>query len=94
MDFEWDENKDTANKLKHKFDFNKAKEIFDDPNCATFEADEEKYGEKRFLTVGKILNLLYTVVYIIRNSIIRIISARRANRFERKFYESKNNQKK
>ena len=90
MEFEWDEPKNYSNKGKHGIDFEKAKEIFSDTNLVTFISDEKKYGEKRFLSVGKIVNLVYTVVYTLRNSNIRIISARRSNKFERNYYQTKN----
>jgi uncharacterized DUF497 family protein len=87
MEFEWDENKNEINKLKHNIFFEKAKFIFEDFNKIIFES--ENNIEKRFIILGEIFDLLYSVVYTIRNERIRIISARRANLKEREKYYKK-----
>jgi len=86
--FEWDENKYSSNKEKHKIDFEEAKKIFDDENRIETEDTRYDYGEKRFITIGKVLNAILFVVYTIREKAIRIISARRANQNERNDYIS------
>ena len=82
--FEWDENKNKSNKQKHGVDFEKATKVFEDENRLKIES--EKNNELRVLTIGKILNLVYAVVYHVRSSVFRIISARRASKRERKDY--------
>ncbi len=89
MEFEWDENKNETNKKKHSFSFDEAKEVFNDSNRITYESNSSGNDEKRYITVGKILNLLYSVVFTFRDTVIRIISARRANDKERKDYKQK-----
>ncbi len=90
MDFEWDENKNGKNKEKHKLDFETAKEVFDDENRIDFPDNRKDYGEKRRVTIGRIFELLHTVVYTFRSGITRLISARRSKRNERELYNSKN----
>ena len=88
MEFEWDNNKNETNKKKHKIDFETAKNIFADPNRIIVESPQN--NEMRYFTIGLILDLTYSVVYVIRNSVHRIISARKASRVERKRYFEKN----
>ncbi len=88
MDFEWDENKNSINNEKHGFDFNMAKLVFLDKNRVTFQDKRKDYGESRWVTIGKMNKIIIVVVFTIRNMIIRIISARIANRKERKMYEN------
>jgi len=88
MEFEWDHNKNESNKKKHNISFEKAKQVFNDPNKINYESDQTK-GEQRFIVLGEILDVLYSVIYTIRDTIFRIISARRANEKERKKYYNK-----
>jgi len=85
MTFEWDENKNKQNQVKHGIDFNDAKEVFDDMNRTNSQDNRHDYGEKRWITIGLVANVLITVVYTIREA-IRIISARRSNKNERQEY--------
>jgi uncharacterized DUF497 family protein len=58
-----------------------------DPLALTIE-DESAEGERRFITVGAdALNRIILIVYTYRKENIRLISARRATRRERKTYE-------
>jgi len=80
-DFEWDDKKNKSNKRKHRVDFNKAKEVFDDEHAIEFPGKTRT--EVRFLRVGKTVGkVILAVVYTLRTTIIRIISARQANRKE------------
>ena len=88
MDFDWDEDKNTRNIAKHKVGFDKAKEVFEDKNRLDVESPQK--NEMRYLTIGKIVNLVYAVVYTFRNTVIRIISARRASKKERARYYRQN----
>jgi len=84
MEFEWDENKNAINKDKHSVDFEYVIKIFDDANKIIVESPQN--NELRFLIIGKILSIIYAVVYTIRHSKTRIISARIASKEERKQY--------
>lgn len=90
MNFEWDENKNSSNKNKHGYDFNHASKIFDDKSRIKFRDNKKDYGEERWITIGKVLDVILTVVYTIRNSVVRLISARTANKVERNLYNNSN----
>lgn len=89
MAFEWDENKNESNQEKHGIDFDDAKEVFKDENRTKSEDDRKNYGEKRWITIGKMYKAIVLVVYTMRDTAIRIISARMANKKERNQYKIK-----
>jgi len=87
MEFEWDEAKDAANIEKHGVSFATATRIFEGP-VLTWIDDRNDYGEMREHSLGSIEGILVlAVIHTNRQGIHRIISARRANRSERKRYE-------
>lgn len=87
MKFEWDENKRMANILKHSIDFIDVILIFDDPKRLNIIDNRKDYSETRIRTIGQVQQeLVIVVVHTGRNSITRIISARRANKKEREQY--------
>ncbi len=94
MEFEWDENKNISNTKKHGITLDEAQSVFEDLSSAIFEDNRFDYGESRFLIIGKLYseilnkNILAVVIYTEREGRIRIISARKANKRERKLYES------
>jgi len=84
--FEWDESKDINNKSKHGISFADTFAVFGDPNAVTIE-DFQK-DEQRYITIGMdAFGRLLVVVYTWREENIRIISARRAVRYEVRQYE-------
>jgi hypothetical protein len=86
LEFEWDENKRESNLKKHGIDFVLACKIFYN-YTVEFEDNRYDYEEERFIAIGIITNQTLTVVYTIRNGIIRLISARKSTKEERKIYE-------
>jgi hypothetical protein len=71
----------------HKIHFSDAEAVLFDPLALTIE-DESAEGERRFITVGAdALNRIVLVVCTYRKENIRLISARRATRRERRTYE-------
>lgn len=88
MQFEWDEDKDSGNRAKHGIGFEAASAVFLDPFHVTFVDDRFDYGEQRFLTLGAIEGRVFVVASTARDGgdTIRIISARKANRRERRLY--------
>ena len=85
MEFEWDKNKNEKNYKKHKISFEEAKTVFDDANSIEFEA--QKGNEYRIVRIGKTATkFILFVVYTMRGIVIRLISARQANRDERHLY--------
>ena len=87
--FEWDENKNIINMRKHKISFDEAKTVFYDDEALLIE-DVEHSKEERFILLGfsAYANLL-VVCHCYRESetVIRIISARKATKNEAKQYE-------
>jgi uncharacterized DUF497 family protein len=86
--FEWDEQKAELNQVKHSVSFPFATRAFDDENRVTVIDNRRDYGETRYITLAKIENRLYIVAFTLRSSIIRLISARKANNKEVKRYEN------
>ena len=87
MKFEWDENKNEANIRKRGIDFNDIPEIFDGPIIINID-DRVDYNEERYIGIGVLRNIIAVVVFVEKGEdIIRIISARKANKHERKNFE-------
>jgi uncharacterized DUF497 family protein len=88
LTFEWDSRKARSNLAKHGVGFQEASTIFGDPLSLTVPDPEHSLSEERYITVGRAFSgKLFVVVHTERGDNIRIISARRASRRERKFYE-------
>ncbi len=86
-DFEWDPKKAEMNRKKHGVSFSEATTIFDDLRAITIE-EQDIDGEERSITVGSdFVGRLLVVVHVYRGTKIRIISARKANEYERIEYE-------
>ena len=89
MEYEWDERKARQNIAKHGVPFEYATRIFLDLHRLDAEDARRDYGEQRRLTLGKIEGRLCAVAYTVRDKIIRLISARKANEREwRKYHET------
>ena len=88
LTFEWDANKARLNLAKHGIRFEEATTVFGDALSATIFDPAHSSAEDRFIILGRShLDKLLVVVPTERGDNIRIISARRASRRERKFYE-------
>ena len=88
MTFSWDTKKAQENLEKHGVDFREAATVFDDPLSTTFPDVDHSLGEQRFLIVGMSARGRTLVVsHTETGEAIRIISARRATRRERRTYE-------
>lgn len=89
MKFEWDQNKATINLQKHAVSFSEASTIFGDPLELTISDPDHSIDEYRFISIGKSqMGNLLVVAYTERElDVIRIISARKAERLEIKYYE-------
>ena len=87
MRFEWDENKRVSNIQKHGIDFVDVPRMYDWPVFTTL--DEYKIDiEERWIGIGFLDFRFVAVVFIeIDDEVIRIISARKATKQERKQYE-------
>lgn len=89
--FEWDEAKNLENQRKHRVSFEEAQTVFyDEQGILISDEDENEDNEERFLLLGLSARLRVLVVchtYRARDEVIRLISARRASRTERREYE-------
>ena len=88
---EWDEPKTAANKRKHAVSFEEAETVFYDDR-ALFDQDPDEKDEDRFVLLGLSAGLRTLVVchcYREDDSIIRIISARKAHKEERRDYDKR-----
>jgi uncharacterized DUF497 family protein len=87
--FEWDEKKNTANKRKHRVSFEEAQTVFLDENAIRYFDPAHSADEDRFLMLGMSFLLRVLVVchcYRVSDSVIRIISARKADKEEQSDY--------
>ena len=88
LTFEWDENKAKQNGNKHGVSFEEAATVFGDPLSRTIADPSHSQDEDRFVILGESHGRrLLVVVFTERGENIRIISARRASRREKKDYE-------
>ena len=85
MKFEWDEDKNTINKEKHKISFETAAYVFDDPYYIEMFDFEHSIDEDRYIAIGKVGDIVF-VVFTERKDTIRLISARLATNAERSLY--------
>ena len=88
--FDWDPAKASANKRKHGVSFEEAQSVFYDEFARQFYDPEGSESEDRFLLLGMSNQARVLLVCHCERSggdVIRIISARKATRNERKFYE-------
>ena len=89
---EWDEAKNRTNRRKHGVSFEEAETVLYDDWAILIEDDDPDEPEERFLLLGMSAGLRTLVVchcYRQDDEVIRIVSARRANREERRDYESR-----
>ncbi len=87
--FEWDDTKNKTNLQKHGISFKEAQTVFFDDNAIEFDDPDHSFEEERFLLLGFSQTLKILVVchcYRDDESVIRIISARKATKKEQKAY--------
>jgi uncharacterized DUF497 family protein len=90
--FEWDERKNRANQRKHGISFEEAKSVFSDDHGLLIDDPDHSEGEDRFVMLGLSSALRMLVVcHCCRSEgeVIRIISARKADREERAAYSER-----
>jgi uncharacterized protein len=91
LEFEWDPAKAEANLKEHGVSFDEATTVFRDTLSITISDPDHSHSEDRFVDIGMSHRMqLLVVSYTERKDRIRIISARRATRAERKSYEETN----
>lgn len=88
MEFEWNPGKAAANLQEHGITFAEAATVFGDPLAITYLDPDHSGDEDRFLTFGHSSEgRLLVVSHAERGDRVRIISARKTTRRERKIYE-------
>jgi uncharacterized DUF497 family protein len=88
LEFEWDEDKAASNRKKHRIAFEEAATVFADPLAAIFDDEAHSEEEQREIIIGHSADdQLLLVSFTERAGAIRIISARRATKRERRDYE-------
>ena len=89
MDFVWDPEKAHRNAAKHGVTFDEASTAFADPLSLTIDDPDHSYGERRLLLLGETYSgRLVVVAHLADDETVRIISARVAERYERRTYEN------
>jgi uncharacterized DUF497 family protein len=90
MKFTWDENKARKVREEHKIDFNKIKDVFDDPFAVEFTDETHSTdAEVRFAIIG--LTVEYGLIYLVfteqSETHLHFITARKAENWMVKIYE-------
>ena len=89
LSFEWDENKNRINQAKHKVSFEEAQTVFYDERALVIDDPEHSQEEERFIILGMSTKVnLLIVCHSCRSadSVIRILSARKATKTESSYY--------
>jgi len=81
--FEWDEDKNNANLIKHGIDFEDAGDVFYGP---VILRGSNRNSEERWIAIGKSRDRIMAVIFTRRNDLIRIISARHPRPDEERAY--------
>lgn len=91
--FEWDEEKEKLNILKHGIDFSMARLTFKDPNRIFIFDELHSQFESRYFCIGKVEEDILTVRFRVHHQRIRIYGAGRWRKWK-KYYEKANSKKK
>jgi uncharacterized DUF497 family protein len=86
VEFEWDPAKAASNLRDHRISFPYAARVFLDPHWQGQLDTREEYGEERWIVLGRVDEWILVVVYTLRGSNIRLISARKADRSDYGIY--------
>ena len=88
--FEWNPQKAAINEMKHGVSFEEALTVFSDPLARIFDDLDHSITEAREIIIGHSLNQrLLIVCFAERGNVVRLFSARKATRGERRDYEEK-----
>ena len=89
MNFEWNIQKAASNEKDHKVTFSDAVTVFSDTLSVTYPDSDHSTDENRFLIIRQsALGRILVVAHTFRREVVRIISARKATKRERSFYEN------
>ncbi len=85
--FEWDKDKNRTNLEKHGIAFEDVLSVFMDHEALTLQDRRKDYGEPRYVVLSPLEDVLLHVTFTVRGGRIRLISARRASRREKRDYD-------
>ena len=88
ISIEWDEKKYKSNRDKHDLCFEDAVHVFQG-ETVTYVDDRYDYGEMRYITLGELNRRTVIIAHTYRQTRIRIISMRKANEREKKYYQKR-----
>lgn len=86
MRYSFDPRKRASNLAKHGFDLADARTVLESGRTVTFEDRRFEYGESRFVTLGPLQDMLVAIVTAEADDNVRIISMRKADRYEKTIY--------
>ncbi len=86
MRYKFDPAKQAINLNKHGLDLADAEQVVATGQTVTFEDRRHNYGEERFVTLGPLGEVLVVIVTAETENNIRVISMRRADRYEKIIY--------
>lgn len=86
MRYSFDPVKRASNLKKHGFDLADAREVIESGKTVTFEDRRFSYDEERFVTLGPLNDTLVAIVTAENEDHIRVISMRKADRYEQTIY--------
>ena len=85
MEFAWDEAKRKSNLRNHGIDFVGIEKVFEGETVTMLD-DRFNYGEERFVTFGLLDGRVVTIAHTEADGVIRIISVRKATKYEESSY--------
>jgi uncharacterized DUF497 family protein len=87
MEYEWDPEKDAENRRKHSLSLADGIAALEDANSESWIDDRFDYGEERLITLGRVnARILLVVTVQLSRETIRIISVRKAEKHEERWY--------
>lgn len=89
IEFEWDQEKNKGNQIKHGVSFERAVEIWENEYVDVEDVARSEEGERRDATIGWIEGKIFTAIWTKRSGKIRLISVRRARENEERIFTQK-----
>jgi uncharacterized DUF497 family protein len=86
MKFEFDPEKDAANRIKHGVSLAFGARIFDDVDYLLIPTFRKEDAEDRYKVVGEVEGKIWTAVHVRGEGVVRLISVRRSNDGEERQY--------
>jgi len=88
VDVEYDADKDSINRFKHRLPLAFGERIFADPDHVIVPTIRIGDEEERYKAIGLVSGKLYTAIHVWRGNVVRMISVRRSNAREQRDYDS------